>query len=171
MRVHDTCRAEIITDVRVGRAAVPPADEAAQKAADEAKAKHEARLAEIAADEKLDDLQKRDAVAAENEAYGGPETQDIIHLTMTGGEKRSILRSDLQFSPVVTARENKDFPKYAQKKPVDAKDAKPVAADTPMPTVLIGDFLVEDFDLLTDKFVQKIYDSVTFNRYFKASLS
>lgn len=168
MQVYDTLRASAILDVRVGTSIVVDA---------KAKEAHEAKLAEIQADESLDAEAKAKATDDENAAYAdASDSQDIIHLGLNGGEKRSILRSDLAFSPIVTERPVAGYPPYAQKKPTDDADgssAAPVKADPekPLPLPTVGDYLVEDFDPLTDKFVRKIYDAVTFNRYFKASLN
>lgn len=179
MQVYDTLRAGAILDVRVGTSIVvdPKAKEA-----------HEANLAEIQADESLDAEAKAKAIDDDNTAYNAASnSQDIIHIGLNGGEKRSILRSNLAFSPIVAERPVDGFPVYAQKRPVVNAGIKPLeetqpsqpvlASDTvhdqgaAQPVPIIGDYLVEDFDPLTDKFVQKIYDAVTFNRYFKASLN
>lgn len=162
-------------------------------------ADHRDRLNAIATDKSLTPDERNTKIAEENEAFNDAELgltdenqdpdeqQDIIHITLAGGEKRSILRSDLLFSPIVAGRPVDGFPVYAQKRPVintgikpldETQPSKPVlASDTvhdqgaAQPVPVVGDYLVEDFDPLTDKFVQKIYDAVTFNRYFKASLN
>jgi hypothetical protein len=86
-------------------------------------------------------------------------------------EPQTNLRNDLMFSPAIIERPVPDYPVYAQKKPVDGVEISPVDHDKPLPIPVVGDFLVEDFDPLTDKFTQKIYDAATFVRYFKESLN
>jgi hypothetical protein len=173
-------------------------------------AEHRDRLAAIAADTSLTDAQKKAATDAENADYAADEnqdgvpdeTQDIIHLTLNGGEKRSILRSDLLFAPAIIARRQADYPAYAQRGPdkngvtgpnslnsantvnsaqagsgqsfTEPKPADEVKSDEAKSNDVyprIGDYLVEDFDILTDTYTQKIYDAATFARYFKASLN
>lgn len=116
------------------------------------------------------------------------ETQDIIHLVLTGGEKRSILRSDLSFAQSVIDRgQTNVFPGYAQRGPMpdrhgltdqnslnSTNTTNPPQAPVPETDQiypLVGDWLVEDWDVFSDKYIQKIYDNATFGRYFKASLN
>lgn len=146
MQVHDTCKAAAITAVRFGTSTLPPVAPAKPASAEEEDA------ANVDTDERTDE----------------PAGQSIVHLTLTGGEKRSILCADLLLSPLVDVREAGNYQPYAQKK-ASAQPAKASTDDEPV--IQIGDYLVEDFDILTDKFVQKIYDAPTFAQYFKASLN
>lgn len=207
MQVYDTCRAGAIQLVRIGRSEVPakqPSENTLKAKRDfypDKDADHRDRLNAIANDKTLTAEQRNARIAEENDAFNADQTvpkepdenqdgiadeqQDIIHFTLAGGEKRSILRSDLKFSPVVADRNVDGFPVYAQKKPVMNAGIKPLEEDRPIaptnetvhdqgavqPVPVTGDYLVEYFDPVTDTFVQKVYDAVTFVRYFKASLN
>ena len=158
---------------------------------------HQDRLDVIANDDNMTAKQKRDAVDQENRDYAthtppdefpaaevsstedGPE---LVHLTTAGGAKRAILRSELQLAATLKDGPRAGHPNMPRPVPgllgqtprnpapvvVPPVDAPEVAADDLYPQV--GDFLVEDFDLATDKLMQKIYDAATFHRYFKASV-
>lgn len=192
MQVYDTCRAGAIQLVRIGRSEVP----AKPDFYPDKDAEHRDRLNAIANDNTLSPAQRNAKIEEENDAFNNSETipqepkaqddqQDIIHFTLAGGEKRSILRSELTFSPVVSDRDVDGFPVYAQKRPVMNAGIKPLEEDRPtaptnetvhdqgaaQPVPMTGDYLVEYFDPVTDTFVQKVYDAVTFARYFKASLN
>lgn len=154
MRTYDTCRAEEIQSVAVGQSLVKPKDQE-------------------------DDV-----------------THDILHLVLVSGERRSILRSELTFAPNVLTRPQLDYPTYAQRQPLlhggqvallnqvprdpAANPAyhPPAAPDAVTEDVrpesvypIAGDYLVEDYDIINDIFVRKVYDAPTFNRYFKMSLN
>jgi hypothetical protein len=179
MRTYDTCRAEQITKVTVGRSAIvgdkitnrrgdlvaiegeaTPESSAAFKTHNENLAKisnddnltgaqkreqtdaenkvwnedhkkaevshadarkaHEAKLADISSDASLNAAEKREATDAENKSWNddyAQDQQDIIHIVLAGGEKRSILRSDLTFSPAFAQRDQSNFPAYARRRP------------------------------------------------------
>lgn len=167
-------------------------------------------LDEIKSESLARDKLNEPAIAEGDENSDGipDETQDIIHLVLTGGEKRSILRSDLTFAQSVVDRGQVNvFPGYAQRRPAALERAyqpipqadkfglvdqnslnSPNTVNPQSPHVirpndrvdgaetadlfpLVGDWLVEDWDVFTDTYVQKIYDNATFGRYFKASLN
>jgi len=171
-------------------------------------------LGEIKGEQLARDKLTEPAIAEGDENSDGipDETQDIIHVVLTGGEKRSILRSDLAFAQTVLDRRQADFPPYAQRGPIvpdrngvtdQNSTNSPNTANATNPANFVepngpgtgyyphadkndredtrnhdrdayprvGDWLVEDWDVFTDKYIQKVYDNATFGRYFKASLN
>jgi len=57
-------------------------------------------------------------ITDENQDGVPDETQDIIHITLAGGEKRSILRNDIVFHDAVLVRGPlNNYPNYAQRGP------------------------------------------------------
>lgn len=203
MQSFRTCHASQIIAVRVGQSAVAPGEPITDPDLETLKDRRakldtvdQLSLSEIERDKLAAEKADLDTQIAafnsgdENEDGIPDETQDILHLVLTGGEKRSILREDLAFAPLVCARpQYAPFPPYAQRGPLPDRHgqtdqnsenslqtanaiqtAAPVAEDD-RPFPLVNDWLVEDYDILTDKFISKVYDNATFNRYFKASLN
>jgi hypothetical protein len=142
MQTYDTLRAGAIHDVRVGRSVLTDAplsrpakisdddwakrqkDAEAQRVGDsEATAARDKKLAEISADASKSAEQKRAAADEVNKSYNdrlqsADATQDIIHVTLAGGEKRSILRDAITFHDAVMTRgQLENYPGYAQRGP------------------------------------------------------
>lgn len=203
MQSYRTCHASQITAVRVGKTIVTapavtnkPVQERDEPGpvettiTDPVSGKVRTKRLDEIKDERVARDHLNEPSSDDENSDGIPDnTQDIIHLVLSGGEKRSILRSDLVFaSSVVERGQSNRFPPYAQRGPIPDKygltdqnslnstnTVNPPNAEVSRETndlyPLVGDWLVEDWDVFNDKYVQKIYDNPTFGRYFKASLN
>lgn len=151
---------------------------------------------------------------------GSGANPETLVITLTGGEKRTILRDDLLLGPRLrelhsdyylaqlatpSAKESAVNRPYArrdefkkekadQDRDTSASDKEalgeqlpagggPVARNEQVPIdpgwnkvgegyyPASGDYLVEDYDILTDTLIQKVYDAKTFETYFKMSIA
>jgi hypothetical protein len=86
-----------------------------------------------------------DYVRAKDEPVAVDRIEKVV-ITTAHRESYEIPKADLLLSPLVTDRKNPEGP-------------------------IVGDWLVSDYNIETDKVIRKIYDNLTFTRHFKASLT
>ena len=97
----------------------------------------------------VDPTIESDVPAKADAPADAPVESDVVVITTLHGDSHEMLKSDLLVSEAVDAREDKDGKKTG-----------------PQP----GDWFVQDYDIETDKRINKVYDAATFTRYFKPSL-
>lgn len=88
----------------------------------------------------------RDVAMERNKSAELPGNDDsTIEIVMTGNERRTVSRDELLFAQRVADRADK--------------------------RIAAGDWLVEDYDIMTDKRVLKVYDDATFRKIFRQALN